>query len=75
MEAGATQCRIGIHTQDGVHRRYIADDGCGMTADNLIAFFGKSKAIASFSPGEFAGLRESLSKKWGLVRLANEIVS
>ena len=43
LEAGATQVEFGIEWQAvgklGVYRRYIADNGCGMDAEELKTFF------------------------------------
>ena len=43
IEAGATRIEFGIEWQAveslGVYRRTIADNGCGMTADQLVGFF------------------------------------
>lgn len=44
-EAGATKLRFGIEWQGvegtGVYRRYVADNGVGMNADELVEFFSK----------------------------------
>ena len=44
-EAGATRLRFGVEWQGvestGVYRRYVADNGCGMNADELVEFFSK----------------------------------
>ncbi|MEW6250351.1 MAG: ATP-binding protein [Planctomycetota bacterium] len=43
LEAGATRVEFGIEWQavgqQGVYRRTIADDGCGMSRDELLRFF------------------------------------
>src|SRR5438105_2163100 len=43
LEAGATRVEFGIEWQavekEGVYRRVIADNGCGMTRDELMLFF------------------------------------
>ncbi len=43
IEAGAKNVHFGIEWEgvehDGVYRRYIADDGCGMNEDELLKFF------------------------------------
>src|SRR5262245_28804819 len=43
LEAGATKIEFGIEWQavekEGVYRRVIADDGCGMTREELLRFF------------------------------------
>src|SRR5262245_60077848 len=43
IEAGANRVEFGIEWQavekKGVYRRMIADDGCGMTAEQLVEFF------------------------------------
>ena len=49
IEAGANQIGFGIEWQAvearGVYRRLIADNGCGMTEDELITFFNTLKGI------------------------------
>src|SRR5690242_5102812 len=44
-EAGATKVRYGFEWQGieatGIYRRYIADNGIGMDADELVEFFSK----------------------------------
>jgi hypothetical protein len=44
-EAGATKLRFGIDWQGvegtSAYRRYVADNGCGMNADELVDFFSK----------------------------------
>src|SRR5215472_11631187 len=43
LEAGATKVEFGIEWQAvakwGVYRRTVADNGCGMNADELLKFF------------------------------------
>src|SRR2546429_4415891 len=43
LEAGATQIEFGIEWQAvenlGVYRRLIADNGCGMTGEQMVEFF------------------------------------
>jgi hypothetical protein len=43
LEAGATRVEFGIEWQavekHGVYRRTVADNGCGMSADELVRFF------------------------------------
>jgi hypothetical protein len=56
IEAGATRGHYGIEWQgvesSGVYRRYVADDGCGMDADELEAYFSKIG-----ESGKFVGTR------------------
>lgn len=43
LEAGATKIEFGIEWQDversGIYRRIVADNGCGMSRDELLKFF------------------------------------
>jgi hypothetical protein len=56
IEAGATRGHYGIEWQGveskGVYRRYVADNGCGMDADELEAYFSKIG-----ESGKFIGTR------------------
>lgn len=68
LEAGATQIEFGIEWQavksQGVYRRVIADNGCGMTADELVAFFntfgGGGKPIGGVHENFGVGSKTSL---------------
>jgi integrase len=43
------------------------------TADLLVAWFGKQRVIADLEPGDFAELRNHMTKTWGPVRVGNAI--
>jgi hypothetical protein len=67
LEAGATQVEFGIEPQgaaNGVFRRYIADNGSGMTADQLRRFFltfgGGGKPIGGLHQNFGVGSKTSL---------------
>jgi hypothetical protein len=76
-EAGATRVELGIEWQAvenlGVHRRLIADDGRGMTADELVEFFntfgGGGKPIGGAHENFGVGAKTSLLpwNRYGMV--------
>jgi integrase len=43
------------------------------TCERIIKQFGKSMHVESLRPDDFAKLRESIAKQWGVVRLGNEV--
>ncbi len=43
------------------------------TTDLLITEFGKDQLVADLEPKDFEGLLATMSERWGLVRLGNEI--
>lgn len=67
-EAGATRIEFGVEWQGverhGVYRRTIADNGCGMPADELVAFFntfgGGGKPIGGVHENFGVGSKTSL---------------
>ncbi len=77
FEAGATHVEFGIEWQavesDQVYRRMIADNGCGMTADQLKEFFntfgGGGKPIGGAHENFGVGSKTSLLpwNKYGMV--------
>jgi hypothetical protein len=68
LEAGASRVEFGIEWQAvesmGVYRRVISDNGCGMTADELVAFFntfgGGGKPIGGVHENFGVGAKTSL---------------
>jgi hypothetical protein len=80
FEADATRVEYGIEWQAvetlGVYRRVIADDGCGMTAEQLVEFFntfgGGGKPIGDEHANFGVGAKTSLLpwNKYGLVVLS-----
>ncbi len=76
-EADATQIEFGIEWQavenHGIYRRTIADNGCGMTADELVGFFntfgGGGKPIGGAHENFGVGSKTSLMpwNRYGLV--------
>jgi hypothetical protein len=68
LEAGATKVEFGIEWQAvealGVYRRVIADNGCGMTPDELVGFFntwgGGGKPIGGVHENFGIGAKSSL---------------
>jgi hypothetical protein len=68
FEAGATRVEFGIEWQavqnQGIFRRMIADNGCGMTADQLVEFFntfgGGGKPIGGAHENFGVGSKTSL---------------
>lgn len=77
LQAGATRVHLGVEWQavrsKGVYRRIIADDGAGMTADQLVAFFnvfgGGGKPIGGIHENFGVGAKTSLLpwNRYGLV--------
>lgn len=77
VEAGATRIQFGVEFQavesKGVYRRLIADNGCGMSANDLVAFFntfgGGGKPIGGEHENFGVGSKTSLLpwNKYGLV--------
>lgn len=67
-DAGATRVEYGVEWQavenHGVYRRLIADNGCGMTGDELVAFFntfgGGGKPIGGVHENFGVGAKTSL---------------
>lgn len=43
------------------------------TCDLLVAEFGGDRVVGSLEPADFAALLETMGKRWGLVRLGNEV--
>lgn len=80
FEAGATRVEYGVEWQAvenlGVYRRVIADNGCGMTAEQLVEFFntfgGGGKPIGDEHANFGVGAKTSLMpwNKYGLVVLS-----
>lgn len=76
-KAGATRVEFGIEWRGvqnfGVYRRVIADNGLGMTADELVAFFntfgGGGKSIRGVHENFGVGAKTSLlpSTRYGMV--------
>lgn len=68
IEAGATRVHFGLDWNGveatGTYRRFIADDGCGMTADELVTFFlelgGSSKQVGGAHENYGIGAKVSL---------------
>src|SRR4051794_13864539 len=68
LEAGAKRIEFGVEWQAveslGVYRRVIADDGCGMAADELVEFFntfgGGGKPIGGVHENFGVGSKTSL---------------
>lgn len=48
-------------------------NGYKEAADEIIATFGKVRAVADLGPDDFAELRKKLAKRWGPVRLGNVV--
>src|SRR5262245_21951713 len=77
QEAGATRIEFGIEWQavedKGVYRRTIADNGCGMNAEQLVEFFntfgGGGKPIGGAHENFGVGSKTSLLpwNKYGMV--------
>jgi hypothetical protein len=77
VEAGATRVEFGIEWQsvenEGIYRRVIADNGCGMNADQLVTFFntfgGGGKPIGGAHENYGVGSKTSLLpwNRYGMV--------
>src|SRR5262249_22961202 len=43
------------------------------TCDRIVATFGKGRLVSDLAPEDFSRLRERIAKRWGPIRLGNEI--
>jgi integrase len=65
-----------------IHKRHLADNreitmrtwqDYKDTCDRLVKTFGKGRLVADLDPEDFAKLRAGIARRWGPIRLGNEI--